>query len=545
MGLSVKFSILLAVTVLVTLLSTSALQSRRFLAELENQIEDTQSIKALSARDLLIGRADLLHRQVELLLTGKNFVEAAIRLPHVFAVALWDTKGVLRSTTRKHGEGLPPVGRTAWSIVPFRDSRSLRWVGRYPSATVVLDLRREWLGSILESLRGTASFLIDGEGRIIASSETTDPPPLASTLRAVASESREQLLTKRLGDTVAGEALSTFLSLPTEPALIILTRTATRSIRDVLTQTALRFAWFAAAALAVAIAVGVVFSRSLVSPLLGLVRQTQSIGRGQLQAAVDPALTTRQDEVGFLGRSFQSMTQELVRALSDLRRSETLAAMGKFSAAVAHGLKNPIHSIHSNAEALEGEIGTQSSGPVQRTLVSIREEAMRADRIVNDLMRFARKEKAPSATIDLADHLRRTIEHQAGYLKQRGISLHTRISDVPLTGLADADRIYELVVNLIQNAADAMDGASVKRLEVECSRHDSRAVLVIRDTGSGMGPEAREHLFEPFFTTKAAGKGTGLGLAVCHGIVMNHGGQIKVESEIGQGTAFTIELPLV
>jgi signal transduction histidine kinase len=116
--------------------------------------------------------------------------------------------------------------------------------------------------------------------------------------------------------------------------------------------------------------------------------------------------------------------------------------------------------------------------------------------------------------------------------------------DGPVYCLADPDQIHEVVANLVGNAAHAVRETVGKTVTVGLDIVDSSAVIRVEDNGSGIPKDIQEHIFEPFFTTKKIGEGTGLGLAVCHGIVTTHGGKIELRSEPGKGTKFSVVIPL-
>jgi CheY-like chemotaxis protein len=192
---------------------------------------------------------------------------------------------------------------------------------------------------------------------------------------------------------------------------------------------------------------------------------------------------------------------------------------------------------------------------LEEDLAAIEAAAIRAGDMVRQLLSFARGLPAHLADVDLAPIVA-DVERagKASYL--RGVDVRVEIATAPTIVLGDATQIHQLLTNLCINAADAMQGGGTLTLTVDDVIVDASAAaqapgarpgrhlrITIADTGPGMTPEVVTRVFEPFFTTKEAGRGTGLGLAMVETIVRNHGGLIRVESEIGRGTRFVVSLP--
>jgi hypothetical protein len=185
-------------------------------------------------------------------------------------------------------------------------------------------------------------------------------------------------------------------------------------------------------------------------------------------------------------------------------------------------------------------------GPeLARDLRRIAEESERAARIVRNLLAFARRQSAARAEQDIADVMSRVLSLRAYEFRLKGIELETDFEPGLPPVLGDGGQLQQALLNLLLNAEQAMRSGTVRRIHVG-ARHvaESGAVeLFIADSGHGIPDENLRRIFDPFFTTREVGEGTGLGLSICYGIVRDHGGQIAVESRVGQGTTFKVLLP--
>ena len=239
-----------------------------------------------------------------------------------------------------------------------------------------------------------------------------------------------------------------------------------------------------------------------------------------------------------------------VEANRAVARAEKLAAVGRLAAGVVHEINNPLATISACAEALESRVreGAFDSSPevedLREYLGLIRSEAFRCKSITNGLLDFSRTRaaslQAPVHLPDVIGSAARLIAHQ-----RRGDSIEILVDaadDVaPVSG--DEGQLQQAVIALATNAIDAMPEGG--RLSFRARNEDAHVLVEISDTGVGIAPENLTKIFDPFFTTTEVGRGTGLGLAVCYGIVTDHGGRLNVQSTVGVGTTFTISLPAV
>ncbi|MBI4767659.1 MAG: two-component sensor histidine kinase [Deltaproteobacteria bacterium] len=242
------------------------------------------------------------------------------------------------------------------------------------------------------------------------------------------------------------------------------------------------------------------------------------------------------------------------RLLNDqLIQASKLASMGEISAKVAHELNSPLGGILIYANLLLEE--TPAEDPKQKDLKEIIDQTIRCKEIVKDLLEFSRKSAHQRVSCSINQSIRQTVDLLSkqsliqspmflGPIVQPSVQVVSEIDpDLPLIS-ADPNRLNQILVNLIINAVDAMEGKGTLTLRTYQRPSEKKAVLEVSDTGGGIPPENIPKIFEPFFTTKEVGKGTGLGLSTVYGIVQEHGGTIEVRSEVGKGTTFILEFPL-
>ncbi|MFN2483110.1 MAG: sensor histidine kinase, partial [Pyrinomonadaceae bacterium] len=261
------------------------------------------------------------------------------------------------------------------------------------------------------------------------------------------------------------------------------------------------------------------------------------------------------DEVGLLASSFNEMSRKMaddierLRAMGDqLVRTEKLAAAGSLAAGVAHEVNNPLASISSLVQILQARVpadaADEPTAETREMLRVISQQIARITQVLRDMMDFARQRPPLRAPLDVNRVLGSSLR-LAGFDKDfKRLVLSTDFdTSAPLVS-ADADQLQQVFLNLLLNARDAMMPAGGELRVSTC--HDARAgeiVVEIADTGTGVAPEHLAHVFDPFFTTKPAGRGTGLGLAVCYGIVTAHGGRIEIAPNDGRGTRVIVALP--
>ncbi len=229
------------------------------------------------------------------------------------------------------------------------------------------------------------------------------------------------------------------------------------------------------------------------------------------------------------------------RLEATLAQSEKLAAVGQLAAGVAHEINNPLTAILANAQMLQREL---PAGDDRQELVELIARAgNRATQVVRNLLDFARKEQYEFTPTDLNETIRRALALLQHEIVSRPIQVTFDPSNDLSLIMASQDHIQGVWLNLVMNAIDALenDGGEIR---ITTRQAGSEIRVSVIDTGIGIPPERLPRIFEPFYTTKAPGRGTGLGLSVCHRIVKLHGGQILVSSQVGKGTEFIVALPV-
>jgi PAS domain S-box-containing protein len=242
--------------------------------------------------------------------------------------------------------------------------------------------------------------------------------------------------------------------------------------------------------------------------------------------------------------------QRLDEARAALQRSQKLEAVGKLTGGVAHDFNNILHIISANVQLM-----MRNDEGSRKRLLGIMDGVERGKKLADQLLAFARRQPLHPSVVGLAQLIERMdslLQRAAG----DAIEIRFAIPAKPWNILVDPNQLENVLINLVINARDAMDGQGRITIALDNIRIDEGSELAntgikpgefvtiaVRDTGSGMPPEVMERAFEPFFTTKPEGKGTGLGLSMAHGFVKQSGGHIRLASAPGQGTTVTIFLP--
>ena len=238
-----------------------------------------------------------------------------------------------------------------------------------------------------------------------------------------------------------------------------------------------------------------------------------------------------------------------VEANRAIARAEKLAAVGRLAAGVVHEINNPLATISACAESLEARVndgefdGSPGLEDLREYLGLIRSEAFRCKSITMGLLDFSRTRTSDHVTINLADVIRSAVRLLSHQKRNSAVDFKVEIAPDLLPVSGDPGQLQQAVIALATNALDAMGEIGVLTI---VGRNEGEKVKVeVNDTGVGIPPENLAKIFEPFFTTKEIGRGTGLGLAVCYGILTEHGGTLDVQSTVGVGTTFTITLSAV
>jgi signal transduction histidine kinase len=267
------------------------------------------------------------------------------------------------------------------------------------------------------------------------------------------------------------------------------------------------------------------------------------------QLAIEAYIEKHDEQMAHLNRELaatsRSLAQEQHATAVELRQTErrakaaeNLASVATLVAGLAHEIGTPMGVIRGHAEALEGAV---SSEKAQWRVRTIRDQIDRISAIIQSLLNVARPRQDVRVPVQVASVADTAIAFLSEKLRMRSVRIERDFEPAPPV-LGDPDKLQQLLLNLLLNAIDAMpDGGP---LTVAIRPHGEEVEIAVRDAGVGIPAADLANVFQPFFSTKPAGRGSGLGLVVAEGIVADHGGHIEVSSVVGEGTEFTIRLPV-
>lgn len=276
--------------------------------------------------------------------------------------------------------------------------------------------------------------------------------------------------------------------------------------------------------------------RIVISPILGLEKAAESIGRGNFTT---PIQADSQDEIGDLGRALARMQQEVASSTGRQIQAEKMVTLGEIAAGIAHDLRNPLFAIRSNIKYLRrrGEVDEVE----EEVYGEVEEGIERIGRIVDAINEFARNHPPEFAPHHLSEIVEHSVALLGRQLERRGIGLEVDVPhDLPPIE-ADQHKLEQVLVNLLSNALHAVEGHG-DRIRVTARPAGDHVRLSVSDNGQGVRPEILDRIFDPFFTRTP--RGTGMGLTIVRRLVDQHHGRIAVESEAGHGATFHVDLPL-
>ena len=347
----------------------------------------------------------------------------------------------------------------------------------------------------------------------------------------------------RTRDTVGGEQQSQWIAIVVSNRQVLATiDQSQREVADVVESVA-GVRWkltLGVFALAVALTVLLVWRFSW--PIRQLAEAAERVARGDLDFAVH---VTRRDEVGQLGRTFNTMLDGL-RAKAELEdrlnNAERAAVIGRLTSAIAHEVRNPLNFINLSIDRVRSKYPPSDASDRQafdKLLGTIKEETGRLNRLVTDVLNFGRPANLNKRTFDLGAGIEGVLEIVRAQADAQGVRIDARIPETPVEILADAQKMTSCFSNIVINAVQAMPDGGILTVTVE--NNGDHVVVCVGDTGHGVPLDALDRVFEPYYSTKDTG--TGLGLAVTKKIVEEHGGRISASSAPGSGTTFEVELP--
>jgi len=278
-------------------------------------------------------------------------------------------------------------------------------------------------------------------------------------------------------------------------------------------------------------------------PMVELQEKMEQVSEGNLDVAV--SFSKRNDEIGDLGHNFNHMMLQLRESREEIERlhrtqisrAEHLATLGELATGLAHEIRNPLAGIAGVIEIVGRDLPATS--PARAVVKDVRLEITRISRTLTDLLETAR----PRRPEIRRSNLNTTVEHAVMLARQQVLSKPIKIElqkqpDLPEVE-HDSDQIHQVLLNLLLNGVQAMEGAGTVRVEI--GSREGYASVVVSDTGRGISAQNLPNIFRPFYTTK--GNGTGLGLSLARRIVEDHHGRIEVNSVVGSGSKFIVLLP--
>ena len=259
-----------------------------------------------------------------------------------------------------------------------------------------------------------------------------------------------------------------------------------------------------------------------------------------LNVVVAPLVAKNFDRIGRL-IIFDDVTDR-IELEEQLVQADKLSSIGLLAAGVAHEVNTPLAVISSYAQMLARQV---SGEPGQaKILDKITSQTFRASEIVNSLLSFSRTSPRRLECVELAKAIRDTLDLVEPQLRHAKVEVETEFDPAAARVTGSAGKLQQVFLNLFLNARDAMPEGGRLRVRTQVSPDGPAARVTVSDSGVGMSEEQARQVFDPFFTTKGPQRGTGLGLAVCYGIIQEHSGTITVESSPGEGSSFHIEIPL-
>lgn len=301
----------------------------------------------------------------------------------------------------------------------------------------------------------------------------------------------------------------------------------------------------AAGAIVICVAVLMVLAVMVRRPMMELQEKFARVQTGDLDVSV--SFADRRDEIGDLGRDFNDMVAQLKASREEIQRlhqtqmsrAEHFATLGELAAGLAHEIRNPLAGIAGVLDIASRDLPATS--PARSVMEDAKQEAVQINRILTELLDTARPKPPQFRVSDIVG----TVEHAVMFARQQAvtkrITIEFAVKDAPPLVEHDPGQINQVMLNLLLNGIQSMDKAGVIRVAVR-QLDDEMVAIAVTDQGKGIAPENLPNIFRPFFTTK--GHGTGLGLSLARRMVESHGGTIQVDSTLGQGTQFRVELPI-
>ncbi len=295
------------------------------------------------------------------------------------------------------------------------------------------------------------------------------------------------------------------------------------------------------------VGIALIMIRLLRQPLQQITRNMKQVEEGDLSVRMQ---VQREDEVGLLTKGFNSMVSTLDQTQRELKqyhyrqmeRADRLASVGEMASGLAHEIKNPLAGIRGAIDVLADDF--PEADPRREVMGQVREQVTRLNKTVTDLLYFGKPGQPEFAYADINSLIKQTLLFIAQHPEAKQVNRIEELTrNLPPVWI-DQKQIQQVLLNIIINALQAMSGGGVLTVLTDLvSREGADWIRVeICDTGQGISVDEMEKIFTPFYTTKT--QGTGLGLPICRQLMESNGGALRVDSQVGQGSCFTLELPV-
>lgn len=242
---------------------------------------------------------------------------------------------------------------------------------------------------------------------------------------------------------------------------------------------------------------------------------------------------------GILTEKLYLNMEKIGRLREHIRRADKLSAVGQLASGVAHEIRNPLAIIKTISQTLLQEDDGIRDEEHRQGLEIIQEEVMRANKVIKELLDFAKIRTIEKSKININDVIRNVVLLTSKYAEKKGIFIHIQSTENDPYIYGDSEKLKQAFVNIIFNAVDAVEEGNI---DIQVIRKKSTINIIFEDYGVGISPEQREKIFNPFYTTKD--NGVGLGLAITYRIIDEHNGHIDIESILGNGTKVIVALPV-
>lgn len=371
--------------------------------------------------------------------------------------------------------------------------------------------------------------------------------PSSENLEQVLSQQNNQAVMANFSQRKGQNYLTVLAPLAGLNNVLLILQTSQQDISQVLFRAIKEVTPISIGVILLIILIAGVFTGRITKSLEELIFATKKIGQGHWKTELKKQSS---DEVGQLIGAFNQLggdlevrEQELIKVNRQLNQAEKLASLGMFSAGIAHEVKNPLGAILGNAQLIKRKLSPKNEDALRYSDVIIN-ESYRATHIIEDLLVFAKERELNLTHTSVENLSQELLNGVSPKLNENEIELKfvKNISEL----YCDKEQLVQVLLNIILNGIDAFEEVTRenKFISVTYSLKEKDQIITISDNACGISSENISKIFEPFYSTKKIKKGTGLGMAICYGIIQKHQGQISVTSEVDKGSVFTICLPL-